>query len=85
MTARETVIQAVAGGSETIETCPDCEAERVTQEMHAIVDEGTVALGTVVNCDGCGLYFRCQPCGDRIADGRSILQHIIDEHGGTRG
>lgn len=74
-------IEAVQGGTETIETCPDCDAERVTSELVALTAEGPLTVGDLINCDGCGARFACRACPRTVEfDGVAIHRHIAS-HG----
>lgn len=79
------VIEAVAGGTETIETCPGSEHERIRSDLVALTPGGTVVLGEIATCETCGdagSFFHCAACETMLVfNGELIFRHVADNHG----
>lgn len=75
-------VESVAGGTELIDECAGCTADRVQRPMVALTPDGVVCLGVFTECETCGTHFRCGYCGRFVTvDALEIWDHVLTRHG----
>lgn len=75
------LVTLVAAGTTHIRTCPDCGEDRADTEMCGLTEAGTITIGLMVSCAGCGESWRCAFCPAVLPmDGATAYRHMAAEH-----